>query len=199
MDRLASAPPGDAGLLRAGFVLAGGASSRMGSDKALLEYRGKPLVLHIAGEVARAAGSVVLVGDPGRYSHLGYTVVPDVYPSGGPLAGILTALSISTATWNLIVACDMPVIESLFLESLFREAEHERAQCLVPITSDGRWQPLCAIYHTSCFGPIQTAFGQGVRKVTDGLKGLSTHHMVIDQVHYFQNVNTPEDWVAQDG
>ena len=63
---------------RAGFVLAGGRSSRMGRDKALLPLDGHTLVDHIAGLVQRAAGNVTLIGPPERYATLGYPVIPDL-------------------------------------------------------------------------------------------------------------------------
>src|SRR5437763_12141966 len=103
---------------RAGFVLVGGASSRMGRDKARLPFRGRTLVEHIAAAVAEAAGSVTLVGAPERYQSLGLPIIPDTRPGEGPLAGILAALGASQAGWNLIAACDMPVISAPFLKSL---------------------------------------------------------------------------------
>ncbi|MEO7144809.1 MAG: NTP transferase domain-containing protein, partial [Bryobacteraceae bacterium] len=76
----------------AGFVLAGGLSTRMGRDKAWLPHRGTTLAAYVAGEVLRAAGSVTLVGDPAKYARLGHPVVADHVAGRGPLGGILTAL-----------------------------------------------------------------------------------------------------------
>ena len=77
-----------------GFVLAGGASKRMGQDKALLPYRGTTLVEHVAKTVREAAGSVALIGDPARLGQLGLPVFPDELPSCGPASGIYTALRV---------------------------------------------------------------------------------------------------------
>src|ERR1019366_6470085 len=95
-----------------GYVLAGGRSSRMGRDKARLPFRGCDLVSAVAAAVAAAvasvAGNVTLVGHPELPS------IPDRYPDGGPLGGILTALDHTAADWNLIVACDMPEVSAAF-------------------------------------------------------------------------------------
>ncbi len=93
----------------------------MGRDKALLPYRGVTLVEHMAQAVHAAAGSVALIGDPVRYSSLGYPVYPDKFAGCGPLGGIYTALSVSSTDWNLIVACDMPGVTAEVLQVLLAE------------------------------------------------------------------------------
>src|SRR5205807_1875209 len=120
-----------AGIARAGFVLVGGNSSRMGQDKACLPFQGKTLLEHVAAAVAEAAGSVTLVGAPERYQSLGFPIIADSRPGAGPLAGIHTALSISHADWNMIVACDMPGISAPFLKSLLAAAAASGADCLI--------------------------------------------------------------------
>ena len=100
----------DPAIPRAGFVLVGGNSSRMGRDKAGLPLLGRTLVEHVAAAVAEAAGSVTLIGPPGRYSSLDFPIIADWRPGLGPLGGIHTALTHSPAVWNLIAACDLPQI-----------------------------------------------------------------------------------------
>src|SRR5882724_876980 len=110
----------------AGFVLAGGQSRRMGRNKALLDYGDGTLVQAVAFEVLKAAGSVALLGDPALYGHLGIRVVPDVIPGCGPMSGLHAALlAAGGAEWILIVACDLPNIESSFLRSLIDAASPE--------------------------------------------------------------------------
>jgi molybdopterin-guanine dinucleotide biosynthesis protein A len=100
----------------AGFVLAGGRSSRRGRDKALIPCGDHTLIGHIARVVERACGSVVLVGCPERYRALPYPAIEDALPEQGPLGGIQAALCASSAEWNLVVACDMPLITVELLE-----------------------------------------------------------------------------------
>src|SRR5580700_9663740 len=104
----------------------------MGSDKALLPFGGGSLAGHVAATVEAAAGSVMLIGDPQKYGHLGYAVLPDRRPGAGPLGGIESALSYTAADWNLVVACDMPGISAEFLRSLLDAAERLGADALIP-------------------------------------------------------------------
>jgi len=184
----------DPGTARAGFVLAGGNSSRMGRDKARLPLHGKTLLEHVAAAVAEAAGSVTLVGAPERYQDLGFRILPDSHPGWGPLAAIHTALTDSPADWNLIVACDMPLISAAFLQSLLAAAESSGADCLIPSGSSGRPEPLCAVYHSRCRDAVGAALDRNVRKVTDGLAGLRIAPWIVPESRCFRNVNTPEEW-----
>ena len=179
---------------RAGFVLVGGNSSRMGQDKASLPFRGKTLVEHVASVVGEAAGSVTLVGAPERYRSLGFAILPDSRPGAGPLAGIDTALAASTAEWNLMAACDMPVISAAFLKSLLTEAESSGADCLIPSGPSGLPEPLCAVYHTRCRTAVHAALERNVRKVMDGLAGLRIATLCVSEPDWFRNVNTPDEW-----
>lgn len=90
----------------------------MGADKALLPLAGEALAARLARRVARAAGSAALLGDPSRYAHLGWDVIPDIEPGAGPLSGIHAALARRLARWNLIVACDLPFLTVEFLRYL---------------------------------------------------------------------------------
>ncbi len=179
---------------RSGFVLAGGKSSRMGRDKALLPFRGGTLVEAVAAAVAEAAGRVTLIGDPERYGCFGLPVVADRYPGWGPLAGIHAALTLDQADWNLVVACDMPELTPAFLRSLLEAAEAAGADCLLP-KSAGLPEPLCAVYHRRILPVIQAAMERGVRKVTTGLEGLRMASPDFPE-SCFRNLNTSAEWTS---
>src|SRR5258708_24214760 len=94
----------------AGYILAGGMSSRLGRDKALVELAGRPLLLHMQGLLSSVASRVTVVA-PLRYSALGVRMIPDEWPGYGPLGGIATALrhtglEVSECEWNLVLGCD---------------------------------------------------------------------------------------------
>ncbi|HZL56975.1 MAG TPA: molybdenum cofactor guanylyltransferase [Bryobacteraceae bacterium] len=179
---------------RAGWILAGGRSSRMGTDKALIEIEGRPLALRIADELAKSCGSVSLVGDPALYGTLGLPVVRDTFPGQGPLAGIEAALGASALEWNLIVACDMPALDSATIESLFAGF----ADCSVPEYADGRLEPLCAVYRRRCHAAIRTAIESGIRRITDALlylrdEGFAIRYVRVANRAPFANLNTPDE------
>src|SRR5687767_5684957 len=88
-----------------GFVLAGGESRRMGRDKALLEFQREPLALRAARLLQPYAEEVTLLGPAQLYSHLDLPVIPDAFPSRGPLAALCTALKYSKYHWNAFLAC----------------------------------------------------------------------------------------------
>src|SRR4051794_39992934 len=174
-------------LSRAGFVLLGGQSSRMGQDKALLRLDGTNLVLVVARAVAAAAGSVTFIGDPQKYGDLGHRISPDLFPGCGPLAGIHAALTVSPAEWNLVVACDMPDVYPEFLMQLLETAETSGADCVLPAGDSGRPEPLCAVYHRRGLEVIQRALESGVRKVLDGLAGLRMEVFQVSGPGPFRN------------
>lgn len=181
---------------RAGFVLVGGESRRMGRDKARLPYRNGTLVGHIAAQVERAAGSVCLVGAPERYRDLPFPAIPDRFPGAGPAAGIHAALASSAAEWNLVVACDMPEVTAEFLLALIEQAERASKQGLLPVSPDGRRQPLCAVYHRSCLPAFEDALRAGRRKLADVVAGLDLLDLPVAEARWFRNMNTPADWAA---
>jgi len=179
---------------RTGWVLVGGRSSRMGLDKALLPFEGRPLALRVADEVANVCGSVALVGDPEKYRDLGLTVVPDELPGLGPLAGIEAALRLTSAEWNLVVACDMPALNPTIFRELFEAClAGGNADGALPEYPGGLVEPLCAVYHRRCHASIRRALQAGVRKVTESLQALEIRYVRVASDAPFANLNTPED------
>jgi molybdopterin-guanine dinucleotide biosynthesis protein A len=168
----------------------------MGRDKALLPFKGRPLIEHVAGEVRAAVGNVALVGDPSRYAYLGYPVIEDVLPGCGPLAGIHAALKHSTDEWNLVVACDMPEITAEFLERLVERAAAGRGDAVLPAGPSGVPEPLCAAYHRRSLDAIASALASGIRKVVVGLQELNIEIWSVAEARYFHNLNTPQEWTC---
>jgi molybdopterin-guanine dinucleotide biosynthesis protein A len=188
----------------AGYVQAGGASSRFGSDKALAELGGQPMLLRMTALVASVAGSTSVVAPAGRYEGLGVNVVPDRWPGAGPLGGIVTALLHTAETapdcpWNLIVGCDLPFLTVEWLAFLADCARRSPAQVLLPLSPEGA-EPLCACYRTSAAPALQAALATGERKIMKALATLRVE--TLDEARWkrfdsagrlFLNMNTPAD------
>jgi molybdopterin-guanine dinucleotide biosynthesis protein A len=184
----------------AGFVLAGGASSRMGRAKALLEIDGAPLVVRAAKLVESVAGTATIIGGTGANESPGLRVIDDDWPGAGPLGAIATALRASSAPWNLIVACDLPHLTREWLEYLVRRALASQADAVLPMNTRGA-EPMCAAYHKRGEAAIRAALERDVRKVTDGLKVLRIETIEPSEWKafdsdglLFKNVNSPEDF-----
>ena len=184
----------------AGFVLAGGASRRMGQDKARLKIDGEPLFLRAANLLKVYVSTIVLLGPPDQYAWSGFPTLRDQWPGRGPLAALLTGLDHSTHEWNVFLACDLPLIRGEFIELLLRRATQGGFDAVVARTASG-WQPLCAVYRRTCAPKMREALEKGKSGVIDVLPDLRVDVIGSDQVvalglgdEIFENVNTPEDW-----
>jgi len=181
------------------FILAGGKSTRMGTDKALLLLGGRPLIAHALDLARSAADEVKIIGDPGKFSRYG-DAIRDVYAERGPLGGIQAALSSTRTDWNLILGVDLPFVPPAFVNYVSATAQASGAVVTVSSASGGL-QPLCAIYRTQ-FGAIaERALAAGKNKI-DALFAETTVRLITEEElaangfspSIFRNLNTPEDW-----
>jgi molybdopterin-guanine dinucleotide biosynthesis protein A len=199
-----------------GFILIGGQSRRMGTDKSQLTLAGQTFVDRIADELAAATSSVTIVGgnkDSGTETPKPHTpnelktqnpklkTVFDVYPNWGALGGVHAALAVCRAEWALVVACDFPfVTRELFLHLLSLGADFA---AVAPIQSDGIPQPLCALYRTApCRARAEELIKTGERKPVALLQSVRTRWLQFAELadltgadRFFDNINTPEDYV----
>lgn len=188
-----------------GFVLAGGASRRMGTDKAQLLLGGQTFIERIAGEIQAVASTVTVIssGREGQSVNLDghrLPVVGDVFAGWGALGGLHAALSTARAEWAVVVACDLPLVtRALFLRLASLCGDHD---AVAPIQADGRPQPLCAIYRTvACRPVIEKLIKGGERRPRTLLQSVRTRWVTFAELadlegasRFFENVNTPEDY-----
>ncbi len=188
-----------------GYILVGGASSRFGSDKALVELGGHPMCVRMSATLqALFLPEVWLVGDPIKYRNLGLRCMPDLWSGEGPLGGILTALrhaeTEGSAEYNLILSCDMPFLSEHWLKELLSRAFRSEAQVVMAKSQHGL-EPLCAVWHTKALATVEAQFKLGVRKVTDAVKHLNRE--ILDESVWkrfdsagrlFWNMNTAADY-----
>jgi molybdenum cofactor guanylyltransferase len=194
-----------------GFVLAGGKSSRMGAgtDKALMDFGGQTLLDRVLAVMGTVCDRVTIVGDPAKFakyeSSMYDSVVADIFPGCGPLAGIHAALLHSSAELNLMLAVDMPFVSRELLAFLFAAAGDSSAIVTVPRSGKGL-QPLCAVYRRDFFLVAERALRAGKYKIDAAFSNVSVR--IIEELELaaagfseqsFFNVNTPQDRLAAEG
>jgi len=171
----------------------------MGADKAFLQLGCQTLLMRALGLAATAAKEVRIVGEPERFLPFG-RVVQDVFPGRGPLGGIHAALSESETELNLMLAVDLPFVESRFLAYLIASACQCAAVVTVPRAAGG-WQPLCAVYRREFAAVAERALQKGKNKIDALFSQVETRSISQEELlrtgfsmNMFRNLNTPAEW-----
>jgi molybdenum cofactor guanylyltransferase len=182
----------------AAFILAGGASSRMGTDKSQLLINRQTFAERISQTLLKVTDSVTFVGRRLEGSNL--PSVADVYPQWGALGGLHAAFAACRRDWAVVVACDLPfVTPELFLSLSSLRLDHD---AVVPIQPDGRPQPLAALYRVDpCRQRATELIEAGRRRPVDLLEAVNTRWVSFDEIRnleqserFFVNINTPSDY-----
>jgi molybdopterin-guanine dinucleotide biosynthesis protein A len=182
-----------------GVILAGGQSSRMGSNKALLPYRGGRFIESIHQTMSALFNDVLLVTNtPEQYEFLPCHKVADIYQGMGALAGLHAGLSHSRTEQIFVVACDMPYLNTDLIRALL--ARRHQADVVIPESAHGL-EPLHAVYSRSCLPYVQAALLSGRRRIisffpqVNVLRFEQTRLTAIDpQACSFSNINTPAEY-----
>jgi molybdopterin-guanine dinucleotide biosynthesis protein A len=181
-----------------GYVLAGGKSSRMGTDKALVELGGKPLIAHAVAKLRAICVEAFILGSNQELAAYA-PLVPDLHSGCGPLGGIEAALFHSQFDWNLLVPVDVPFLPERFLRAWVDRVVPDRAIRLAYFHVGGRAQPGVMLIRRDAKSSITAAIERGEYKLLPTLSaaasGSSLHVECVDagQEHWFTNVNTPEE------
>lgn len=172
-----------------GAVLCGGASRRMGTDKALVAVDGVPMARRMVDVLteARCRPVVAIGGNRAALDVLGLDqVMADEFPGDGPLGGILTALSLGAPA--MVVACDLPrLTASTVVATIAALGDHDAA-----VARTDRAEPLCAIWSAAAAAVLRTRFAAGERAVHRAMDGLDIAWVAVPAAE-LRNVNTPGD------
>jgi len=179
-------------------VQAGGRSSRMGKDKALLQLDGIPLIERLLQRVSGLGEEILITTNrPQDYQYLGLRMASDPEPGAGALHGLRTALKAARGQTVLVLACDMPFVSRPLLEHLLQLAE--TADLVVP-RRGGEYEPLHAVYSKGCLPALEAALQQGERRMISFFPSLNLRTVEQEEIDRldpeglsFFNVNTPED------
>jgi molybdopterin-guanine dinucleotide biosynthesis protein A len=189
-----------------GVILAGGASRRMGRDKAFLQIAGRPLIARIALQMRTVCDElIVAANDTARYAPFADRCVPDVYPGVGTLGGIHAGLQAAACPLALVVACDMPFLKpellAWFVDTASKTNGAGGADLLV-LKHDQGVEPLHAVYRKSCLTAIEATIRSGERCAFAFYDQIRVRYVTPAEIapldpelRSFRNLNTPDQWL----
>ena len=180
-----------------GLIVAGGKSSRMGRDKALIPFDGRPLLAVIGEKLSLVCKEVIVIGPPERKDLIpGAQVIQDVHTEAGPLAGIHAGLNAANSYWSLVVACDMPFLN---IELMHYLASITEGYDIVLPRYDGHTHQLHALYSKKCISYIENQIENKDYKIDRFFSKLKVRYVDEPELREhdselksFFNLNTPE-------
>ena len=183
-------------------IQAGGMSSRMGEDKALKIFLGKPLIQRVIERMIPIADEIIVTTNrPAEYAFLNLRLVPDLKPGRGALGGLYTAIASATHPLVAVVACDMPFASQMFFEGARRLIVKEEADVIIAKTDEG-YEPLHALYRReTCLPAIESAIDADQWKVIAWFPQVKVRTLMPEEIKTldpsglcFWNLNTPEEF-----
>jgi len=175
------------------YILCGGKSSRMGSEKGLVMYKGKTFIQWILEAVTPVCDSIYLITNNKAYASYNHSLIRDVIPEKGPVGGIYTALKHSSTPWNLILSCDVPMLTTEVLQNHLLNKLPDTA---ISYLSDGRQNsPLIGLYAQHLVGDFEKALRKDHLKLLDLIHALPHSQVTVkpEEAYTIQNINTPTE------
>ncbi|MWB93350.1 NTP transferase domain-containing protein [Flavobacterium sp. GA093] len=175
------------------FILCGGKSSRMQSEKGLVLFRKKPFIEHIIQAILPLTDKIKLITGTKEYDYLPYSKIPDIVEDKGPLGGIYTALSSSETEFNLILSCDIPLISTELLSELI--SKHNEEAGITVFATESRLHPLIGIYSKKMVPVIKETIVAEELKMMDFLEKVPHQIIKIDESENFHltNINSVDE------
>jgi len=179
-----------------GFILAGGKSSRMGTDKALIVFQNEPLLGRMKNRIEPLCSQVFISGSNPEYAGFDVPLIPDVFPECGPISGLYSCLKFSSSEWNLIVSVDSPFVNEELFNLLISHATD--SDCVIPQHILGI-EPLIGIYNKKSLPVIEEMIHAGDFKLMNLLTKLNTSYVDCNSLIHkyprlFFNLNRLEDF-----
>ena len=181
------------------IILAGGKSSRMGTDKGLVEFNGKKMIEHILDVIKYLTDEILIVSNNPDYKKFEFPVAEDIYKECGPLGGIHAGLSKSTTPWSFVIGCDMPYITSGFLEFLILQLP-QPCDAIVPV-HDEKVEPLCALFNRTALPKMESLLLKNELKMQEVVTKLNSKFVDVPMNHFlasmiFKNINSRVDLIT---
>jgi len=176
-----------------GIVLAGGKSTRMGSDKGFVTYNNKPFIQHIIDALQPLVDEIIIVSNNPDYDVFNLKRVNDIIEDAGPLAGMYSGLQDSKTELNIVLSCDIPLINQGVLEQLI--LANNKDIDVVQTESQGKTMPLIALYNKRCASTCLALLESGERRLRFLINQLKSKTIVLDDTleKYTANINSQSD------
>jgi len=178
---------------RSGIILAGGKSSRMGTDKGFILLNNKPFIQHIIDCLQPLVDEIIIISNNAAYDVFGKKRVADKIINSGPLAGVYTGLFYSKTQNNIVLSCDVPFVNQQLLSVLLQE--EKKKYDIVQLQSEGKNMPLIALYQKKCAPHFLKLLNSGEKRMNTAINQLNTKTITINATleKFAKNINTPED------
>jgi len=180
-----------------GIILAGGKSSRMGTDKSLLVWKDKTLIEHAIDTLKPLCSKVIISSNKQVYNFTGCEIWPDELPQQAPMIGIYSCLKRSETSINIILSCDMPFLGADLLQHLV--GSYGNQPILVPIHDDGLIEPLCGVYRKTIIPHLEKYIQNNNLSLNKFIQEYARQFLKIGKElpfyrsNMFANINTPAD------
>lgn len=175
------------------FILCGGKSSQMQSEKGLVLFKDKPFIEHIIKAILPITTNIQLVTNGNDYDYLEYKKISDIEIDKGLLGGIYTALYYSDTEFNMVLSCDIPLISTELLSELIEK--HDEEASITVLSSESRMHPLIGIYAKKILPDIKEAINQGDLKLMNLIAKVPHQIITFDETQSlnFININSPDE------
>jgi molybdenum cofactor guanylyltransferase len=181
-----------------GIILAGGQSTRFGSDKGLTEVQGKKMIEYALATLLPFCCEIIISSNNKEYRQFPYRIVPDMKPGYGPLMGIYSSLSSSSTSGNLVLAVDNILVTPAFYHYLLSK-DMTNYRIAVPYLQNKFYEPLVGCYTTDCLEPMEKMMREDNYKLPDLLSRCNVLKLMVEEdfpafhPFYFQSLNYPQD------
>jgi molybdopterin-guanine dinucleotide biosynthesis protein A len=175
-------------------ILAGGKSSRMGTDKALLKFGGKNFLETLLHTLSMFKNVMISTAGSGQYEFMECRRAPDLYPGAGPIGGIYSSLASCEDDYLFVTACDTPFLSGRLIKNICEAAGG--FQCFIAAERGGLLHPLCGVYHRSVIPTLRELINSGRYKIAPVYDLVKTGYFVLsaEQEAELRNFNTKEEY-----
>ncbi len=179
-----------------GLILSGGKSSRMGSDKGLIDYKGKPMIEYAIDALSPHCHELLISANQGGYEQYGVPVINDSYSEMGPMGGLYEGLRSANNQWVVVLSCDLPNVSAQIIGKLISNISDE-FEAIVS-SREKRVQPLCACYSKKLVAKVEDDLNNQKLKMMKFLEEIKVNYVLFDEkeeqcVNVFDNINSQAD------